>query len=83
VPWLSVTSHVEEVLARGGPPVYDYDGYMANLKARVPELAEVVERYLGESLRTYQGNSYLASMVLLGCVSERAMKSVTPSAPVP
>jgi len=52
-PWLSVTTHGREVLAKGGPPVYDYDGYMADLKARVPNLDDAVERYVGESLRTY------------------------------
>jgi hypothetical protein len=73
-PWLSVTAHGKEVLAKGGPPVYDYDGYMAYLKGRVPDLDDVVERYVGESLRTYQGNSYLASMTMLGCASERSMR---------
>jgi len=73
-PWLSVTAHGKEVLAKSGPPVYDYDGYMADLKKRVPDLDTVVEQYIGESLRTYQGNSYLASMAMLGCASERAMR---------
>jgi len=73
-PWLSVTTHGKEILAKGGPPVYDYDGYMADLKARVSDLDNVVERYVSESLRTYQGNSYLASMAMLGCASERSMR---------
>ena len=59
---------------KSGPPVYDYDGYMADLTKRVPDLDTVVEQYIGESLRTYQGNSYLASMAMLGCASERAMR---------
>src|SRR5215218_4644572 len=73
-PWLSVTTHGREILAKGGPPVYDYDGYIADLKARVPDLDDAVERYVGESLRTYQGNSYLASMAMLGCASERSIR---------
>src|SRR5215211_4738684 len=73
-PWLSVTAHGKEVLAKSGPPVYDYDGYMADLKKRVPDLDTVVEQYIGESLRTYQGNSYLASMAMLGCASERSIR---------
>jgi hypothetical protein len=73
-PWLTLTTHGKEVLEKGGPPVYDYDGYMADLKARVPDLDEVVERYVGESLKTYQGNAHLAAMALLGCASERAMR---------
>ena len=73
-PWFSVTTHGQEVLGTSGPPVYDYDGYMADLKTRVPDLDGVVERYVSESLRTYQGNSYLASMAMLGCASERSMR---------
>jgi hypothetical protein len=72
-PWLALTSHGREVLSKGGPPVYDYEGYLADLKGRVPELDEVVERYLGESLRAYQANLYHAAMVMLGCASERAI----------
>ncbi len=73
-PWFSVTAHGREVLETSGPPVYDYDGYMAELKTRVPDLDDVVERYVAESLRAYQGNSYLASMAMLGCASERSMR---------
>jgi len=62
------------VLKQGGPPVYDYDGYLVDLKGRVPTLDSVVERYVGESLRTYQSNSYLASMAMLGCASERSIR---------
>lgn len=73
-PWISVTAHGREVLEKGGPPVYDYEGYMADLITRVPDLDSVVARYVGESLRTYQGNSYLASMAMLGCASERSIR---------
>jgi hypothetical protein len=73
-PWLSVTTHGREVLEKGGPPVYDYDGYLKDLKSRVPDLDSVVELYLGESLQTYQTNTYYASMAMLGCASERAIR---------
>lgn len=73
-PWLAVTAHGEEVLSKGGPPVYDYEGYLADLKKRVAHLDSVVERYLSESLRAYQANLYYSAMVMLGCSSERAIK---------
>lgn len=72
-PWLRVTSHGQQVLGEEGPPVYDYDGYLAELRRAVPNLDSVVERYVGESLQAYQRNVYLASMVMLGCASERAI----------
>jgi hypothetical protein len=72
-PWLSVTTHGQEVLSDAGPPVYDYDGYLSELRERVSNLDSVVEKYLSESLRAYQSNLYYASMVMLGCSSERAI----------
>lgn len=75
-PWMSVTAHGREVLGSSGPPIYDYEGYLADLRSRVPDLDETVAVYVGESLRTYQTNSYLASMVMLGCASERAMRTL-------
>lgn len=73
-PWLAVTTHGKEVLSKSGPSVYDYDGYLADLKIKVPNLDTVVESYLGESLRAYQANLYQSAMVMLGCSSERAIK---------
>ena len=72
-PWFGVTSYGREVLARSGPPVYDYDGYMAEVRRAVPKLDSVVERYLSEALRAFQANLYVAAMVMLGCASERAI----------
>jgi len=72
-PWFGVTSYGRDVLARSGPPVYDYDGYMAEVRRAVPKLDSVIERYLSEALRAFQANLYLASMVMLGCASERAI----------
>jgi hypothetical protein len=72
-PWFGVTSYGREVLARNGPRVYDYDGYMAEVRRQVTELDSVVEHYLSESLRSFQANLYSASMVMLGCASERAI----------
>jgi len=73
-PWLAVTTHGAEVLGKSGPPVYDYNGYMKDLKSRIPNLDVVVENYLSESLRAYQANLYQAAMVMLGCSSERAIR---------
>jgi hypothetical protein len=72
-PWFGLTSYGHEVLARSGPPVYDYDGYMVEVRRAVSSLDSVVERYLSEALRAFQANLYLASMVMLGCASERAI----------
>jgi hypothetical protein len=73
-PWMSVTEHGREVLSKGGPPVYDYNGYMEELLKRVGNLDQVLITYLSESLRAYQYNLFYSSMVMLGCSSERAIR---------
>ena len=72
-PWLSVTAHGSSVLATQGPPVYDYSGYLSELRSRVSNLDDIVAQYLSESLRAYQYNLYFASAVMLACASERAV----------
>ena len=72
-PWFSLTSHGKQMLSGGGPPVYDYDGFLADLKARVPKCDVVILRYVSESLRAFQYNMFFASMVMLGCASEKAI----------
>ena len=72
-PWFSLTRHGSEVLSCEGPPVYDYEGYLRNLRERVSSLDSIVEKYFSESLRAYQRNLFYASMVMLGCASERSI----------
>jgi hypothetical protein len=71
-PWFGLTSHGREVLATIGPPVYDYDGFLHDLRTRTT-LDPVVEAFLSEALQAYQRNLYLASVAMLGCASERAV----------
>jgi len=73
-PWLGVTSHGAQVLGSEGPPVYDHDGYLAELDSRVADLDSVVRRYISESLQAFQRNLFYASVVMLGCASERAIR---------
>lgn len=73
-PWLSVTTRGMEMLRDSGPKVYDYDSYLADLRSRVDEIDEMVERFVSESLRSYQMHCYLASMTMLGCASERLIR---------
>ena len=57
-PWLSVTEHGKNILNKSGPPVYDHDGYFAELKDRVTDIDKIVEIYLSESLKAYQYNLF-------------------------
>jgi len=72
-PWLSLTTHGQNVLKSSGAPVYDYEGFISELKLRVPKCDIIVEKYVSEALRAFQSNLFYASMVMLGCASERAI----------
>lgn len=71
-PFFSVTSHGQEILASAGPPVYDYDGFLADLRGRTA-IEPIVERFLSEALQAYQRHLYLAAVVMLAAASENAI----------
>lgn len=50
---------------------YDDGGYITYLKINVPNIDDIVESYLKESLNTIKTRSYLASVFTLGAASER------------
>jgi hypothetical protein len=71
-PWFGLTAHGRQVLAAAGPPVYDYDGYLRDLRARAT-IDPIVEVFLSEALQAYQRSLFLAAVAMLGCASERAI----------
>lgn len=60
-------------IAQGGAwEPRDPDGYMQRIRREIPELDELVELYLTEALRSFNGRCYLATSVILGVAAERA-----------
>lgn len=51
---------------------YDPDGYLARLKKTIPELDETITIYASESLRSFNADCYLSTLVMLGVASEKA-----------
>jgi hypothetical protein len=51
---------------------YDPDEYISRLKIRVPKIDETVLFYTSESLRAFNAECYLSTMVMLGVASEKA-----------
>lgn len=69
-PFISLTEHGLKVIAELHPTPYDPDGYLARLKQDVPNLHDVVYRYLEEAVSTLRTGNLLASAVMLGAASE-------------
>ena len=51
---------------------YDPDGYLDELKKRIPELDDTVILYASESLLAFNADCYISTMVMLGVASEKA-----------
>lgn len=71
-PWFALTPHGREVLAAAGPPVYDYDRYLSDLRGRT-RIDPIVGAFLSEALQAYQRSLFVAAVAMLGCASERAI----------
>jgi hypothetical protein len=50
----------------------DPDGYLARIRREIPDLDALVELYITEALRSFNGRCYLATSVMLGVAAERA-----------
>ena len=72
-PHLSLTEYGEKVLESDEPVPNDPSGYLNRIKKEIPELDNVIEIYLSESIRTYNINQLLSATITLGCASEKAL----------
>ncbi|MFE7868765.1 hypothetical protein ACFUYE_00225 [Micromonospora humida] len=60
-------------VARGGSwEPRDPDGYLDRVRHEIPDLDDLIELYLTEALRSFNGRCYLATSVMLGVAAERA-----------
>lgn len=50
----------------------DPESYLARIRREIPDLDGLVELYLTEALRSFNGRCYLATSVMLGVAAERA-----------
>lgn len=51
----------------------DAEGFLAHLRRRVPDIADVVFLYLTEAVRCYEAGCFVASTVMIGVASEAAI----------
>ena len=68
-----VTPFGEKVLEGGKYTPYDPEGFIAQLRDDIPKIHEVIIRYLDEALACYLRHNLLASSVMIGGASEKAL----------
>lgn len=49
---------------------HDLDDYLTNLKTKIPELDDLVNMYIQESIQCYLRSNLIASSIMLGVASE-------------
>lgn len=72
-PHLSLTAYGEKVMESKEPVPNDTNEYLKRIKKEIPNLDNVIEIYLSESVRTYNINQLLSATITLGCASEKAL----------
>lgn len=68
-----LTPHGRRVLENPDYEPHDAEGYLARLRQEVPGTDPVIDAYLVEALGCYRHGFHLASAVMLGAASEKAM----------
>lgn len=72
-PHYHLTEYGKKVVSTTEYQPHDPDGYLARIKTDIPEIDEVIIRYLEESLSCYRKNLLLAAAVMLGCAAEKTI----------
>lgn len=72
-PHYHLTEYGEQVVSATEYQPHDPDGYLARIKSEIPEIDEVIIRYLEESLSCFRKNLLLAAAVMLGSAAEKAI----------
>lgn len=72
-PRYHLTAYGEKVINTTEYQPHDPDGYLSRIKTEIPEIDQVIIRYLEESLSCFRKNLLLAAAVMLGCAAEKAM----------
>ena len=72
-PHYHLTEYGKKVVDTAEYQPHDPDGYLARIKTDIPEIDEVIIRYMEECLSCFRKNLLLAAAVMLGCAAEKAV----------
>ncbi len=72
-PFLKLTAYGHSIVNSQKPIPHDPSGYLGRIKEEIPNIDEVIYKYLEESIHTYNIGAHLSASVTLGCASEKAL----------
>lgn len=73
LPHVGVTNYGHECLKSMEILPHDPDGYLKHLQNEIPSIDDTITTYVAESLQTFLSGNLLASTVMLGGASEKAV----------
>lgn len=73
LPWFHITDYGRRVLESGEMLPHDPSGYLQRFRSDIGAPDPTVEAYLSESLNCFTRGTYIASVLMLGVASERAL----------
>lgn len=71
LPLFHLTGYGKKVVASEAGHPHDEPGYLARLRARVPQPDQTVQAYLGEALTAFRRGTPVSSTIMLGIAAER------------
>lgn len=72
-PFYQLTDYGRKVVGDTEYQPHDAEGYLNRIKTDIPEIDEVIIRYLEEGLSCFRKNLLFAAAVMIGCAAEKAM----------
>lgn len=71
-PFLRLTDFGKQII-EDDIPIHDVDGIINAIFEKIPEIDNIIIKYLAEALNTYRIGALLSSSVMLGCATEKAI----------
>ena len=72
-PHYQLTDYGQNVIDNTEYQPYDPEGYLSRIKTDIPEIDEVIIRYLEEGLSCFRKSLLFAAAVMIGCAAEKGM----------
>ncbi|MFA6427833.1 MAG: hypothetical protein WCW16_05375 [Candidatus Magasanikbacteria bacterium] len=72
-PWLTITEYGKEAFLKDDWLPYDPEGYIRELKDKIPTIDEITLAYVSESITAYNRHHLLSATITLGVASENLM----------
>lgn len=72
-PWFTITEYGKDAIVQEDWIPYDPEGYIRELKRRIPNIDDITLAYIGEAVAAYNRRHLLSATITMGVASENLM----------